>query len=292
MLGRVSRQLSTDVTRKAMSLASILEPLLIVGMGLVVMLIVLSVLLPIMESSTRWFVDVRGATDCTARLRYNGGMLSHILRFHESVGHSLRTSFRCVPDFASNRTRSAPGSTRSNPDRLSTPACGNADPFYPSTTAVSAYSSARRGASGKHGTRRKTHDFSSALDQRSTSKHGSQYGSPCPRRDSLLTTAAFPCWPPFPTPQWYIVGQHVREWLPNEGQRIAVLPLSPNAGQPSQTQWTNSTLLKTHCPDFAAWLSLMVDPNDWTKALFPPLKGISRRALHRSRSLELETVVP
>ena len=49
MLGRVSRQLSTDVTRKAMSLASILEPLLIVGMGLVVMLIVLSVLLPIMD---------------------------------------------------------------------------------------------------------------------------------------------------------------------------------------------------------------------------------------------------
>lgn len=49
MLARVSKQLSTDVTRKAMSLASILEPLLIVGMGLVVMLIVLSVLLPIMD---------------------------------------------------------------------------------------------------------------------------------------------------------------------------------------------------------------------------------------------------
>lgn len=49
MLGRVGRQLSADVTRRAMSLASIVEPLLIVGMGLVVMLIVLSVLLPIMD---------------------------------------------------------------------------------------------------------------------------------------------------------------------------------------------------------------------------------------------------
>jgi general secretion pathway protein F len=49
MLDRVARQLSSQVQRRAMYLATILEPLLIVAMGLIVMLIVLSVMLPIME---------------------------------------------------------------------------------------------------------------------------------------------------------------------------------------------------------------------------------------------------
>jgi len=42
-------QLSAEVQRRAMHLATILEPLLIVGMGLVVMLIVLAVLMPIIQ---------------------------------------------------------------------------------------------------------------------------------------------------------------------------------------------------------------------------------------------------
>src|SRR3989344_2403573 len=49
MLQRAARQLSTEVQRRAMALATILEPLLIVGMGLIVMLIVLAVLLPIIQ---------------------------------------------------------------------------------------------------------------------------------------------------------------------------------------------------------------------------------------------------
>ena len=49
MLGRAAQQLSTEVQRRAMQLATILEPLLIVVMGLVVMLIVLAVLLPIIQ---------------------------------------------------------------------------------------------------------------------------------------------------------------------------------------------------------------------------------------------------
>lgn len=49
MLQRVARQLSEEVQRRALSLATLLEPLLIVGMGGVVMLIVLAVLLPIIE---------------------------------------------------------------------------------------------------------------------------------------------------------------------------------------------------------------------------------------------------
>jgi len=49
MLQRASRQLSTEVTRRAMQLATLLEPLLIVAMGVVVMLIVLAVLLPIIQ---------------------------------------------------------------------------------------------------------------------------------------------------------------------------------------------------------------------------------------------------
>ena len=49
MLQRAARQLSAEVQRRAMQLATLLEPLLIVAMGLVVMLIVLAVLLPIIE---------------------------------------------------------------------------------------------------------------------------------------------------------------------------------------------------------------------------------------------------
>jgi general secretion pathway protein F len=49
MLQRAATQLSAEVQRRAMQLATILEPLLIVAMGLVVMLIVLAVLLPIMQ---------------------------------------------------------------------------------------------------------------------------------------------------------------------------------------------------------------------------------------------------
>ncbi|KQO19566.1 type II secretion system inner membrane protein GspF [Acidovorax sp. Leaf78] len=49
MLQRAARQLSTEVQRRAMALATILEPLLIVGMGLIVMMIVLAVLLPIIQ---------------------------------------------------------------------------------------------------------------------------------------------------------------------------------------------------------------------------------------------------
>ena len=41
--------LSAEVQRRAMALATILEPLLIVAMGVVVMLIVLAVLLPIIQ---------------------------------------------------------------------------------------------------------------------------------------------------------------------------------------------------------------------------------------------------
>ena len=49
MLDRAAKQLGTEVQRRALQLATLLEPLLIVGMGLVVMLIVLAVLLPIIE---------------------------------------------------------------------------------------------------------------------------------------------------------------------------------------------------------------------------------------------------
>ena len=49
MLLRASTQLGTEVQRRAMQLATILEPLLIVAMGVVVMLIVLAVLLPIIQ---------------------------------------------------------------------------------------------------------------------------------------------------------------------------------------------------------------------------------------------------
>ena len=49
MLARAAKQLSTEVQRRAMALATLLEPLLIVAMGLVVMLIVLAVLMPIIQ---------------------------------------------------------------------------------------------------------------------------------------------------------------------------------------------------------------------------------------------------
>ena len=49
MLQRAAAQLGNEVQRRAMALATILEPLLIVAMGGVVMLIVLAVLLPIIQ---------------------------------------------------------------------------------------------------------------------------------------------------------------------------------------------------------------------------------------------------
>ena len=49
MLQRAATQFSTEVQRRALQLATLLEPLLIVTMGLVVMLIVLAVLLPIIQ---------------------------------------------------------------------------------------------------------------------------------------------------------------------------------------------------------------------------------------------------
>lgn len=52
MLQRAAEQLAAEVQRRAMALATILEPLLIVGMGVVVMLIVLAVLMPIIQLNT------------------------------------------------------------------------------------------------------------------------------------------------------------------------------------------------------------------------------------------------
>jgi len=52
MLERAARQLGAEVQRRAMQAATILEPLLIVVMGVVVMLIVLAVLLPIIQLNT------------------------------------------------------------------------------------------------------------------------------------------------------------------------------------------------------------------------------------------------
>lgn len=49
MLDRAAKQLSAEVQRRSLQLATLLEPLLIVTMGLVVMLIVLAVLLPIIQ---------------------------------------------------------------------------------------------------------------------------------------------------------------------------------------------------------------------------------------------------
>jgi general secretion pathway protein F len=52
MLDRAATQLSNEAQRRAVALATVLEPLLIVGMGLMVMLIVLAVLLPIIQLNT------------------------------------------------------------------------------------------------------------------------------------------------------------------------------------------------------------------------------------------------
>jgi general secretion pathway protein F len=52
MLQRAADQLGAEVQRRAMQVATLLEPLLIVVMGLVVMLIVLAVLLPIIQLNT------------------------------------------------------------------------------------------------------------------------------------------------------------------------------------------------------------------------------------------------
>ncbi|MCK9516023.1 MAG: type II secretion system inner membrane protein GspF [Ottowia sp.] len=49
MLDRAAAQLSAEVQRRALRLATVLEPLLILVMGLIVMLIVLAVMLPIIE---------------------------------------------------------------------------------------------------------------------------------------------------------------------------------------------------------------------------------------------------
>ena len=49
MLQRAARQIGTEVQRRALALATILEPVLIVVMGVVVMLIVLAVMLPIIQ---------------------------------------------------------------------------------------------------------------------------------------------------------------------------------------------------------------------------------------------------
>ena len=49
MLSRAAKQLSAEVQRRALHLATLLEPVLIVTMGMVVMLIVLAVLLPIIQ---------------------------------------------------------------------------------------------------------------------------------------------------------------------------------------------------------------------------------------------------
>ena len=52
MLDRAAKQLAAEVQRRAMQFATILEPLLIVGMGGMVVLIVLAVLLPIIQLNT------------------------------------------------------------------------------------------------------------------------------------------------------------------------------------------------------------------------------------------------
>ncbi|MDH4051210.1 MAG: type II secretion system inner membrane protein GspF [Rubrivivax sp.] len=52
MLQRAATQLSAEVQRRAMALATLLEPLLVVAMGVVVLLIVLAVLQPIIQLNT------------------------------------------------------------------------------------------------------------------------------------------------------------------------------------------------------------------------------------------------
>jgi general secretion pathway protein F len=52
MLQRAATQLSAEVQRRAMALATLLEPLLVVAMGVIVLIIVLAVLLPIIQLNT------------------------------------------------------------------------------------------------------------------------------------------------------------------------------------------------------------------------------------------------
>ncbi|MCP5286503.1 MAG: type II secretion system inner membrane protein GspF [Burkholderiaceae bacterium] len=52
MLQRAAAQLSAEVQRRAMAAATLLEPLLVVAMGLIVLVIVLAVLLPIIQINT------------------------------------------------------------------------------------------------------------------------------------------------------------------------------------------------------------------------------------------------
>ena len=52
MLQRAAAQLSAEVQRRAMAAATLLEPLLVVAMGLIVLVIVLAVLLPIIQLNT------------------------------------------------------------------------------------------------------------------------------------------------------------------------------------------------------------------------------------------------
>ena len=49
MLEKAAHHLGTEVERRAMNLATILEPLLIVVMGVIVLMIVLAVMLPIIQ---------------------------------------------------------------------------------------------------------------------------------------------------------------------------------------------------------------------------------------------------
>ena len=51
-MNSAARQLGSEVQRRALTMATLLEPLLIVAMGGVVMLIVLAVLLPIIQLNT------------------------------------------------------------------------------------------------------------------------------------------------------------------------------------------------------------------------------------------------
>jgi general secretion pathway protein F len=52
MLARAAQQLPAEAQRRALAMATILEPLLIVVMGVVVVLIMLAVLLPIIQLNT------------------------------------------------------------------------------------------------------------------------------------------------------------------------------------------------------------------------------------------------
>ena len=89
---------------------------------------------------------------------------------------------------------------------FSTPACGNADPFYPSTTAASAYSSARRGASGKNGEFSATNVVSAEKEKRTCPRSGHVHGTR--RKNTRLffstgPTFNFKAWQPI----WFAVSE-------------------------------------------------------------------------------------